>query len=79
MTLWHRLIGRIVKDGIAAGAVAPDTDPYSLASVLTSSLEGGLMLSRLYDDPAHMDRVIAHLTAYVETLRVNSAVTEEMS
>jgi TetR/AcrR family transcriptional regulator, transcriptional repressor for nem operon len=78
MTLWHRLIGRIVKDGIAAGTVAPGTDPYSLASVLTSSLEGGLMLSRLYDDPAHMDRVIAHLTAYVETLRVDS-VTEEMS
>ena len=23
MTLWHRLIGRIVKDGIAAGTVAP--------------------------------------------------------
>jgi TetR/AcrR family transcriptional repressor of nem operon len=83
MTLWHRLIGRIVKDGIAAGTVAPGTDPYALASVLTSSLEGGLMLARLYDDPAHMDRVIAHLTAYVETLRtgfegrVSSDATEE--
>ena len=28
------------------------------------------MLSRLYDDPAHMDRVIAHLIDHVETLRV---------
>ena len=36
-------------------------------------------MTRLYDDPAHMDRVIAHLTAYVETLRAQSAVTEEMS
>jgi TetR/AcrR family transcriptional regulator, transcriptional repressor for nem operon len=71
MSLWHRLIGRIVKDGVAAGTVAADTDPYALASVLTSALEGGLMLARLYDDPAHMDRVIAHLTAYIETLRVS--------
>jgi AcrR family transcriptional regulator len=69
MTSWHRLIGRIVKDGAAAGTVEPSTDPYALASLLTSALEGGLMLSRLYDDPAHMDRVVAHLHAYVETLR----------
>ena len=69
MTLWHRLIGRIVKDGIAAGTLAPATDPYALASVLTASLEGALMLARLYDDPAHMDRVVDHLVAYVETLR----------
>ena len=69
MTLWHRLIGRVVKDGVAAGTVDPDTDPYALASILTSALEGGLMLARLYDDPTHMDRVIAHLTSYVETVR----------
>jgi AcrR family transcriptional regulator len=69
MTLWHRLIGRIVKDGVAAGTIAPDTDPYALASVLTSALEGALMLARLYDDPGHMDRTIAHLTSYIEGLR----------
>jgi len=73
MTLWHRLIGRIVKDGIAAGTLRPDVDPYELASVLTSSLEGGLMLARLYDDPVHMDRVIAHVSTYVETLRVDAS------
>src|SRR2546421_13129204 len=59
MTQWHRLIGRIVKDGIAAGELAPATDPYALAALLTSSLEGALMLSRLYDDPAYTDRVVA--------------------
>ncbi len=70
MTLWHRLVGRIVKDGKAAGTFAADLDPYALASTITSSLEGALMLSRLYDDPAHMDRVAAHLVMYVESLRV---------
>jgi TetR/AcrR family transcriptional regulator, transcriptional repressor for nem operon len=70
MTLWHRLIGRIVKDGVAAGTIEPGTDPYDLATVLTSALEGALMLARLYDDPSRMDRVVEHLTAHVETLRV---------
>ena len=74
MTLWHRLIGRIVKDGIAAGTLAADTDPYVLAALLTSSLEGALMLSRLYEDPAYTDRVVDHLVAHIETLR---AVPEE--
>ena len=73
MTLWHRLIGRIVKDGIALGTLA-DTDPYALAALLTASLEGALMLSRLYDDPAYTDRVVDHLIAHVEMLR---AIPEE--
>jgi AcrR family transcriptional regulator len=70
MTLWHRLVGRIVKDGKAAGTFPPDLDPYALASTITGALEGALMLSRLYDDPAHMDHVAAHLVAHVEALRV---------
>jgi TetR/AcrR family transcriptional repressor of nem operon len=74
MTLWHRLIGRIVKDGIAAGSLAPTTDPYQLASLLTASLEGSVMLSSLYGDAVYTDRVVDHLVAYVETLR---AVPEE--
>ncbi len=71
MTLWHRLVGRIVKDGKAAGTLALDLDPYALASTITASLEGALMLSRLYDDPTHMDRVVDHLLAHVATLRTD--------
>ncbi len=74
MTSWHRLVGRIVKDGKAEGTLRGDIDPYALASTITSALEGALMLSRLYDDPAHMDRVVDHLIAHVETLRANPEV-----
>jgi TetR/AcrR family transcriptional repressor of nem operon len=69
MTQWHRLIGRIVKDGKAEGTLRDDVDPYALASTLTAALEGALMLARLYDDPTHMDHVVDHLVNYVETLR----------
>jgi AcrR family transcriptional regulator len=74
MTQWHRLVGRIVKDGKAEGTLRTDIDPYALASTITGALEGALMLARLYDDPAHMDRVVDHLLAHVETLRTNSEV-----
>ena len=75
MTLWHRLIGRIVKDGIAEGARAPGTDPYALAALITGSLEGGLMLSRLYEDPSFTDRIVDHLTAHVDSLRAHTEDT----
>jgi AcrR family transcriptional regulator len=69
MTLWHRLVGRIVKDGKASGELRDDIDPFALASTITATLEGALMLARLYDDPAHMDRAADHLVRYVATLR----------
>ena len=69
MTLWHRLVGRIVKDGKAEGTLRDDIDPYALASTITGSLEGALMLARLYDDPSHMDHMVDHLVAHVDTLR----------
>ena len=57
---------------MAAGTLRADIDPYALASMLTSSLEGGLMLARLYDDPAHMDRVVDHLVGVRRDARVPS-------
>jgi TetR/AcrR family transcriptional repressor of nem operon len=76
MTLWHRLIGRIVKDGIAAGTLIAGTDPYALAALITGSLEGGLMLSKLYEDPSFTDRIVDHLTAHVESLRARPEDTQ---
>jgi TetR/AcrR family transcriptional repressor of nem operon len=69
MTRWHRLIGSIIKEGIAAEQLDASTDPYEVATVITSTLEGALMLARLYDDAAQMERAIAHLITYVDTIR----------
>ena len=76
MTLWHRLIGRIVKDGVAAGTLAAGTDPYALATLITGSLEGGLMLSSLYEDPSFTDRIVDHLTAHVNSFRAREEDTK---
>jgi AcrR family transcriptional regulator len=69
MDSWHRLIGSIVKDAKARGELDPDVDPYELATLVTSTLEGSLMLSRLFHDPAYKHRAVASLTEHVEGLR----------
>jgi TetR/AcrR family transcriptional regulator, transcriptional repressor for nem operon len=69
MDSWHRLIGSIVKEAKARGEIDPDVDPYQLASLVTSTLEGSLMLSKLFHDPAHEHRAVASLTDHVEGLR----------
>jgi AcrR family transcriptional regulator len=69
MTRWHRLVGAIVKDGLASRRLDPRTDPYELATLLTATLEGALMLARLLDDPSHMDRAVTHLETHIASLR----------
>src|SRR6476469_5605681 len=38
ITLWHRLVGHIVKVGKADGTFDSDLDPYALASTITAAL-----------------------------------------
>lgn len=75
MTNWLKLIGGNVKQGIERGELRRETDPRAVATLVVATLEGALMLSRLFDDPAHMHRAVDHLTAYLESLAVDQ-VTE---
>jgi AcrR family transcriptional regulator len=60
------LIRRNVRDGIARGEIRPDADAEGFASLVVSTLEGAVVLSRLYDDPAHVRRAAAHLTQHLD-------------
>jgi len=73
MTDWHKLIGATVKVGVQRGELLQDADPRVVASVLTATLEGALMLSKLYADPVYMRRAIEHLTDYIQSLLRNAA------
>jgi TetR/AcrR family transcriptional repressor of nem operon len=69
MHSWHRLIGSILKEAKARDEIDSDVDPYQLATMVTSTLEGSLMLSKLFHDPTHEHRAVASLTSHVESLR----------
>src|SRR5258708_5991643 len=57
MTLWHTRIYQIVAEGIQVGELHQETDPMVVATILTASLEGAIMLSKLYGDTSYMHRV----------------------
>jgi TetR/AcrR family transcriptional regulator, transcriptional repressor for nem operon len=62
------LIEMQVARGIAAGEIAAGTDAARLASLIIAQCEGALMLSRLFDDPLHIQRAEAFLLAHIRTL-----------
>ena len=55
-----------VAKGIARSELQPSVDPVQVASIFIGMLEGALMLSKLYDDPSHMDRAVQHLADYID-------------
>ncbi len=61
------VIERVVQKGIEREQLRKDVNAKQIASVFITVLEGGVMLSQLYDDPSHMDRVADHLADYVNS------------
>lgn len=66
MDEWCDLLRRIIAKGIAKEEFRPDTDPAALASLIIASLEGGLMMSKLYNDPIFLLRVAQHLHTHID-------------
>jgi hypothetical protein len=66
---WQARVMEAVEDGVARGELRGDADAAATASVLTSALEGAIMVTALLREPAHMNRVAAHLHAYLDGLR----------
>ncbi len=69
MSRWRKWIRLTVTQGNTDGEIRPETDGDILATVIISTVEGAVMLSKLYDDPIHMHRAVDHLARYIETIR----------
>jgi AcrR family transcriptional regulator len=67
---WRNYISRTLDRGIELGTVKPDTDTVQFADVMLASLEGGIVLSKLYGDMTPMRRVVAHMTATIDSLLI---------
>lgn len=67
MDAWYGLTRRVVMKGIERGEIRPEADPDSVATMMIASLEGAIMMSKLYDDPMHIRRSVEHLKWYIES------------
>jgi AcrR family transcriptional regulator len=71
MDQWRQLIRQIVQQGITARELQADVDPEAVATILIATLEGALMLTKLYGDPIHLQQAQIHLEQYVKSLKIS--------
>lgn len=63
-----RFVKTIVVDGIEDGEIRAGCDPAMVASFIVATVEGGVMLSRLYDDKQHMKHVVEQTSQFIREL-----------
>jgi TetR/AcrR family transcriptional regulator, transcriptional repressor for nem operon len=66
MNSWRELFRKIIAKGIKKGEIRPNVDADEIASILISTLEGSVMMSKLYSDSIHVERAIRHLSNYLK-------------
>ena len=60
-------IERIINKGIQRRELRNDINPAACATVFISTLEGAIMMSKLYRDNVHIRYAVEHLSWYIET------------
>lgn len=65
-----RFIGHHVKLGIKHGEFRSDIDARTVTTVLVSTCEGAVALSKLYDDSAYVRRAVAFVASYIRSIKV---------
>jgi len=64
---WRSRLGAITASGMKEGEIRKGTSPKKLSTLIVSSLEGALMISRLERSDEALRAVQTHLNQYLET------------
>jgi len=67
LTSWLDRLQLIAEDGQRRGEVRADVDSAKLATLIVTTLEGSLMVSRLQKKKEPRDLAVRHLEEYLET------------
>ena len=67
---WHERIVKTLKYGIERGEVRKDADLDHFASLFISTLEGGIMLSRIYKSPKPFESTSRQLLKMINELSI---------
>jgi len=66
MNRWRKWIQRNVERGIASHEIRPEVDGDLLATILITTVEGAVMMSKLYGNPLYLKRAIDYLIGYLQ-------------
>lgn len=78
---WRSMISAIVARGLRRGELRAGIDVGAIASIFIACIEGGVMLTQLYGDAAHLSAALGHLRRYVsrELYVATASATKEPS
>jgi TetR/AcrR family transcriptional regulator, transcriptional repressor for nem operon len=62
---WRSLICRIIEKGIKKGEITATVEPDVIATIIISTVEGAIMMSKLYGDSIHLERAVNYLNNYL--------------
>lgn len=65
---WQDYIARTLTKGMAMGTVRQDVNLADTADFMLSSLEGAIVLAKLYGSSETMHRVVGQLTRFIDTV-----------
>lgn len=63
---WRSLFQRIIQKGIARDELLPTVNADEVSTILISTLEGAVMLSKLYGDDTYIAQALLHLREYIQ-------------
>jgi TetR/AcrR family transcriptional regulator, transcriptional repressor for nem operon len=66
MTGWHAMISAIVERGLRRRELRSALDPAEVANVFIACIEGGVMLTQLYNDERRLGAALRHLRVYID-------------
>ncbi|MCW5849899.1 MAG: TetR/AcrR family transcriptional regulator [Anaerolineae bacterium] len=66
---WFGVVHRNVTRGIERGHIRPAVVADEVATLMVATIEGSIMLSKLYGDPVYVHRAIEFLRGYLDSLR----------
>jgi len=63
---------KLIAGGIEEGDIQSSTNAQMVARTFIATLEGGIMLTKLYSDTAYMDAIATSLRSQIAAIRVSS-------
>jgi TetR/AcrR family transcriptional repressor of nem operon len=66
---WQAMLGEILEEGIAIGAIRADIDRCAVANHIIGSLEGAMLVCRIERNDSTMRQTVERLDGYLESLR----------
>ncbi|MDX1585211.1 MAG: TetR family transcriptional regulator [Balneolaceae bacterium] len=66
---WHRLLEKIIREGMDSGEFSDQADPREMASLLISVYEGGMMLMKARKSQRHITYAFSHMKRLIDDLK----------